>query len=63
MNIIKRILCGILTTAGAGLIACAASTLDHAGSIPLTDGQLFLAIIIGGALAAAGVAGLNSTRN
>lgn len=55
-----KVFFGIGMAAGFFTIACVASTLDHPGSIPVTDGQLLLLAIIGAAMFAIGAAGLKS---
>lgn len=47
---------------GFFVVACVASTLDHPGSIPVTDGQLLLLAIIGAAMFAIGAAGFKSVE-
>lgn len=53
---------GIWMAVGFFTIACVASTLDHPGSIPVTDGQLLLLAIIGAAMFAIGAAGFKSVE-
>lgn len=43
-------------------IACVASTIDHPGSIPVTDGQLLLLGLIGSAIFVIGALGLKSVE-
>ena len=44
------------------VVACVASTIDHPGSIPVTDGQLLLLGLIGSAIFVIGALGLKSVE-
>lgn len=45
---------------GFFVVACVASTIDHPGSIPVTDGQLLVLGLIGSAIFVIGALGLKS---
>lgn len=45
---------------GLFVLMCAFSTVDHAGSIPISDGQLIITAIIGLSIVAVSVLGFNS---
>lgn len=57
-----KVFFGLGMAVGFFTIACVASTLDHPGSIPVTDGQLLLLAIIGAAMFAISAAGFKSVE-
>lgn len=59
MKLVKAFF-GIGMAVGFFTIACVASTLDHPGSIPVTDGQLLVLGLIGSAIFVIGALGLRS---
>lgn len=51
---------GLCAVVGFFVLACAASTLDYPGSIAVSDGQLFIAAILGAVMCFAGIGGMKS---
>ena len=61
-----KILKGVFATAimiGFFMIMLVASTIDHQGSIPVSDGQLIITVIIGFLISVIGAAGFKSLEN
>lgn len=59
----KTLLKAVFTFAGfVGLfvLMCAFSTVDHAGTIPISDGQILMTAIMGVTIIAVAVLGFNS---
>lgn len=59
MKLVKSFF-GLCAVVGFFVLACAASTLDYPGSIPVSDGQLFITVILGAAMCIAGIGGMKS---
>ena len=60
MKTILKSIFALAILIGMILIFLAASTLDHPGSIPITDGQILITIILGAGIAGTGALGYNS---
>lgn len=55
-----KVFFGLCAVVGFFVLACAASTLDYPGSIAVSDGQLFIAAIVGAVMCFAGIGGMKS---
>ena len=60
MRTLLRPIFALAILIGMILIFLAASTLDHPGSIPISDGQILITIILGAGIAGAGALGYNT---
>ena len=60
MKTILKSIFALAILIGMILIFLAVSTLDHPGSIPITDGQILITIILGAGIAGTGALGYNS---
>lgn len=63
MKKLLQITFGVAILMGLLIIGCAASTLDHPGSIPISDAQILMTGIIGVVLSGIGAAGWQSLEH